>query len=279
MSNSANRALLLLFFLVSFSTQAAAYNSVVAFGDSLTDNGNLGRFTNNALWVETLAASLSLDLYDFAYSGATTDDFNIAPGYPDKGLQWQLNHYYTTLMSHSVSLNDALFTVWAGANDLEINRFYETAAHNIGTALESLYNDGARNFLVLNLPDIGVTPRFIDQMTIPPLPAPQMTSSQATQWTIGFNDALANVVTTFETPHTDINLYRLNVRKAFNDFSAGTPEWAELFWIDGFHPSSKGHQLIAHTALTQLGLVPAPTSIVLIASSMIVIARFRRKQA
>src|SRR5438270_12307648 len=66
---------------------AATYSSVVVFGDSLSDNGNLfaasgglvpqvpyynGRFSNGPVAVEQLSGLLGVPLLDFALGGATT---------------------------------------------------------------------------------------------------------------------------------------------------------------------------------------------------------------
>ncbi len=264
MKNGVNQLLLILFLVFPLSTQAASYKSVIAFGDSLTDNGNIRRFTDGAIWVETLASSFEASLYDFAHSGATTGYDNPAAGLNYSGLQWQLENY-------SASADDALFTLWIGANDLEQGRSFETAAENIATALQSLYADGARDILVGNLPNIGATPRFIDYgLEIATL---------ATQWTMGFNVQLATVLSVFEQSYPDVNLYRLDVYELFENFTPQTSEWRELFWTDGFHPSSVGHQLIADTALTHLEAVPAPASILLIGSGIIGLALLRRKLA
>lgn len=77
-----------LLFLLPGGVSAAAFNDIVAFGDSLTDNGNIyaisggllpdpdtyyeGRFSNGPVWVEYMAAQLKLNgtLDDNAYGGA-----------------------------------------------------------------------------------------------------------------------------------------------------------------------------------------------------------------
>src|SRR5689334_18901018 len=64
---------------------ASPITSVVVYGDSLSDNGNLfaavgfppppyfhGRFSDGPVAVEQLAASLGVPLFDFAVGGATT---------------------------------------------------------------------------------------------------------------------------------------------------------------------------------------------------------------
>ena len=57
-----------------------AFDHMVVFGDSLSDTGNAGRFSNGPVWVEQLAASLNIALEpslmggtNFAIGGAKLD--------------------------------------------------------------------------------------------------------------------------------------------------------------------------------------------------------------
>ena len=57
-----------------------AFDHMVVFGDSLSDTGNAGRFSNGPVWVEQLAASLNVALEpslmggtNFAIGGAKLD--------------------------------------------------------------------------------------------------------------------------------------------------------------------------------------------------------------
>ncbi len=79
--------------IVSRSAQSATFDSIVAFGDSLSDKGNLysltgdtippsppyyqGRFSNGPVWVEDVAKYLGIPLADYALGGANTDNTNI----------------------------------------------------------------------------------------------------------------------------------------------------------------------------------------------------------
>jgi phospholipase/lecithinase/hemolysin len=252
---------LTLLLIFPFGSQATQFDNLIVFGDSLSDDGKIGRFTDGAIWVETLADYLDADLYNFAYGGATTGLDNPAADLLITGLQWQVYNYLAPT-------NDALYTVWAGANDFLQKRSFITAANNIGTALENLYDDGARDILVGNLPDIGSTPAFIST------PA----ATVATYWTLGFNAQLEMVLSDFEESYDDAILYKLDAYGIFNNFVPGSDEWAKLFWFDGFHPSSDGHLLIANNAYSQVAPVPEPSTIVLMGLGLVGLAGFGRKK-
>ena len=161
----------------------STFSNVITFGDSLSDAGNLSlsvdpnfqppqEFTTNpgAVVVQNVAAALGYSLTaslaggnDYAWGGAGIN--NNSPGTPAgvPTVTSQINSYlatHTTLNSH------ALYTMWGGANDI----FYATttpataqaqivaAAQQEVKLLGELQGAGARNILVFNLPNIGVTP-------------------------------------------------------------------------------------------------------------------------
>src|SRR5450756_3144747 len=95
LSLSLKRVLKLVLVLLSVSAvaQAGSFSSVVVYGDSLSDNGNLfaatgqpgapyyqGRRSVGLGAVEQLAAALGTPLLDFAWIGATTGIGNYADG-------------------------------------------------------------------------------------------------------------------------------------------------------------------------------------------------------
>lgn len=163
-----------------------AFSKILAFGDSLSDNGNadgfgITRFSNGPVWVEYLASPtyLNVPLFDMAFGGATTGYDNPAAGLLYSGSNWQVD-YYLTNFSGQIS-SSTLVTVWAGANDMFQGRSYTTAADNVELALQKLAFAGFQNFLVMGLPNIGATPAFKGT------PA----SIGATLWSQAFNTLLA----------------------------------------------------------------------------------------
>jgi len=154
---------------------SATYSQVVAFGDSLSDNGNffaltalptapydMGRLSNGPVWVETLAGNLGITLDARAVAGATTGTVNTNGPYP--GMTDQFNTY---IAAGPVDPN-ALYTVWGGANDFLFLGPDDDPAAAIGIAVSNLLAGigglmaaGAQHFLVPSLPDLGLTPRAL----------------------------------------------------------------------------------------------------------------------
>ena len=112
------------------ATSAQAYTQIVAFGDSLSDNGNLfdlmaqynaatpaspyfdGRFSNGPVAVEVMAQQLGLALDDRAYGGATTGTGNktATPILDATGMTAQVRQYLGE-KSNGID-SEALYFVW-----------------------------------------------------------------------------------------------------------------------------------------------------------------------
>ena len=116
--------------LLVFSTERfEPINGLYVFGDSLSDVGTVfratggmyppptyfqGRYSNGRVWVEYLADRLRLSsnpTNNFAVGGATTgsDRNTLVPG-----LLTQVQSFNKT---HHQPLQNALYVLWAGAND------------------------------------------------------------------------------------------------------------------------------------------------------------------
>jgi phospholipase/lecithinase/hemolysin len=182
------RALKLAFILLSLPTFAHAgpFSSVVGYGDSLSDNGNLfaatgqpgapyyqGRRSDGPVAVEQLAAALGAPLRDFAWIGATTGLGNYADGGTTTtsglislpGMQAQLAATQALLSPY---LSSGLFVVWGGANDFlapspldltPLDVVNRAISNDLGI-VASLGLLGAQNILVPGMPDLGLTPYF-----------------------------------------------------------------------------------------------------------------------
>ncbi len=256
------------------------FNEVYDFGDSLSDDGNLfastlglfppeplydnGRFSNGPIWAERLPSRLGLEVNpqtNIAFGGATSADVNslnlanpLFPALP--GLQTQIDSFIDQTPG---SNPNGLYTIWAGSNDYlnagitDVN----IPVNNLVSAVTKLAADGARNFMVMNLPDIGATPGVRSRGP----EAQQLLSQLSTAHNTALAAAMANL-----DQDPNINIILVDVNTVFNDAvsnpgrygltnvsdpaleSPGSDPDTFLFW-DGVHPTTIGHQIIADTAI------------------------------
>ncbi|MCD5360727.1 SGNH/GDSL hydrolase family protein [Chromobacterium aquaticum] len=154
--------------------QGAAINKIVAFGDSLSDNQNvynasmwtlpnrnswfLGHFSNGQVWVEYLAGRLQLPVYNWAVGGAGVDTQKLViPGVQQQVQSWK--DYMKQARDYDPA--STLFTMLIGGNDfVNYNNSVDKVISGQSQALTSLIDAGARNILVLNLPDVSRAPVF-----------------------------------------------------------------------------------------------------------------------
>ena len=139
------------------------FESLVVFGDSLSDVGNAGRFSNGPVWVEHLAGRLRVQIKP-SKSGGTNFSFGGArlhPGSGSNNLRAQADGYLRTPKKDGKTLH----IVYGGGNDLLAAAGSPGAAAMLKTAVESLKSivrdlvrHGATDILVPNLPDVGITP-------------------------------------------------------------------------------------------------------------------------
>lgn len=97
---------------------------------------------------------------NFAFGGAGSGLQNPTPnGFLVPGLVGQIG-LYTTALGGKKSKPNALFVVWSGSNDYLQNITHDpyVVVDNVTKSIRALYDTGARDFLVPNLPDLGGTP-------------------------------------------------------------------------------------------------------------------------
>lgn len=247
----------------SAGTAGASFDDIVVFGDSLSDSGNAGRFSNGPVWVELIARGIGAELRpsraggtNYAVGGARTHG-----GQSD--LRSQLHAY---LSNAKPPRPETLFVIYGGANDLLVlgcgkndRKVVKTAAAAIAASVDDLAAAGAKTILVPNLPDIGLAPIVRMQGAA--------CREQARRLSRDFNAALERQLRAAELRH-GIRLVRLDVfalgdevmadpaKAGFADTDTpcvqGECERA-LFW-DHLHPSSRAHSQLAAAALHALGI-------------------------
>jgi phospholipase/lecithinase/hemolysin len=156
------------------------FTGLVAFGDSLSDVGNLfaatggtdptsppydaGRWTDGPLWIEHLAAGMGLPAPTPSALGgsdyAAADAGTAMSGYAHNGsanIGTQVGAYLAT---HPVIDGRQLFVIWGGTNDFGPHTAPNPTAsvENLSAEITELAKAGAKQFLVPNLMPLGEVP-------------------------------------------------------------------------------------------------------------------------
>jgi phospholipase/lecithinase/hemolysin len=315
--------------LTPSGAQAFSFSGIYAFGDSLSDVGNTftntgglippapysnGRLSNGDLWLEYLAPRLGLQIgpsvapqgprNDFAFAGATTGPANTLLAPPVLlGLQQQLTSY---AQASPQADPNALYVIWAGANDyLGGGQLDPTVSvGHLTAAVQGLIGQGARHFLIPNLPDLGQLPGTSTN------PA----STGLTTLSQGHNALLAQSLALLGQANPQATLLNLDVSGLFGRAIANPTPFgltnisdrcfelptatnplpsicanpgSFLFW-DDIHPTTRGHELVADAAYDLLdrnaltpdhnAAVPEPTTVVSLVLAGGWLARLRQKQ-
>jgi phospholipase/lecithinase/hemolysin len=228
------------------------------------------------VWIEQLAASMpsrpelknSLDggtnyAYGFATTGSGTSAFTFGPddslSVEVDNVDQQITDYLAT---HPKINNSTLFVIWAGANNL-LNATSPSDIVNGAIQetldIQRLIEAGATQFLVLNLPPLGLTPR---------LNGSPSTAIPATLAAELFNSYLATGLSVLHDfyPGRHVALFELDVFSLFNQIAAAPGDFAlanitvssqgnfsvdpdtYLFW-DDIHPTTRGHNILAGAAM------------------------------
>jgi phospholipase/lecithinase/hemolysin len=244
------------------------FNHMVVLGDSLSDMGNAGRFSNGPVWVEQLASQLRLELrssqtggLNFAVGGAQLD-----PRSGPYNLRAQADRF---LGRRSQPSQRTLYVIFGGGNDLlatlghaDAPKKVETAVASLRSIIADLVEQGARHLLVPNLPDIGITPAIRARG--------DNAVAEAGRLTAQFNAAVERALAEFPSPASpDVRLYRLDVQSmaervrrdpasfGFKNVTApcgGLPSCeGHLFW-DQIHPTTQAHTHLAEAAFRMVSL-------------------------
>ena len=257
----------------SESTQAVSpINQLYVFGDSLSDTGTIynatggayppsppyfqGRYSNGPVWVEHLASKLAVTLdrtHNFAAGGATTEA-NGAYGVP--GLLTQVKSFTTT---HAQADPQALYVIWAGANDYLQGATNPTiVVKNLMQAIESLSKVGAQKILVGNLPDLGQLPSTRNTSNSSPLSAVTQAHNLILAQSLKPLEAKVQIIqldasALYRAAETD------PARFGFTNVTTGclsAPDRCRqpdtfLFW-DGIHPTTAAHRALSEIAFSAL---------------------------
>jgi phospholipase/lecithinase/hemolysin len=202
----------------------------------------------------------------------------------------------------------ALYTIWIGANDLTDILANAAPAHyaanigtvagNIDTAISNLAGIGAKNFLILTVPDLGDTPEALAAGPVASAGASAISKAFDTTLVNGAAPLIPSLSTLAALDSIDISVldsYSLvdaivAHRAAFGfmnvtqpcltgevNYSGGTPCATPdqyLFW-DELHSTAAADVLVAERALALV--TPEPASLTLLAVVLSGLLVFRRR--
>ncbi|MEP6997288.1 MAG: autotransporter domain-containing protein [Betaproteobacteria bacterium] len=288
---------------------AAQFNQFYFFGDSLSDAGSFkpvlppgtGKFTTNPgpIWAEVLAQRYGSTATpanqggnDYAEGGARVTQLPGVPASPPTGTATPVAAQVQNFLAKGAVDPKALYSVWAGANDLffqlglaqaglitpaDVQTNLAIAAAQLVQQVGTLNAAGARYIVVFNLPDVGSTPfgRGSGQ------------GASITALSSFFNSTVSSGL-----DRLHIDLIRLNVFSLLNEVVADpaaygfvnasspactvpslvctastlvAPNAAQTYvFADGVHPTTAGHQVLADYAAS---VIEAPQKIGLLAEA------------
>lgn len=259
-----------LIFILCFLCISTLYGfipkSIIIFGDSLSDIGNVDRYTNGSTWLEVLSDKCQLPNLEcsklggnnFAYGGAKSGN-NDALDILDVGNQIQL---YLNQNENKAD-PEVLYIVWVGGNDFLAKRNPLELIANIRLHMEDLIKAGARKFMVPNLPSLTHAPRgqelvrsIVDRLlSYCPKNFERVLVAIVNRLlyvTIDlYNLKLKGMISQIKYKK-DIEVYYLDTFNLFNNMfenlgNFGFKERSELFY-DPLHPSAKAHAVIGEVA-------------------------------
>lgn len=276
-------------FMLPLKATAATFSQIYVFGDSLSDTGNSfnatgippsppyfqGRASNGPVWVEYLADDLGLtpqQQTNYAFFGATTGSSSNSTitGAQIPGLQQQINSFKATNTSADPN---ALYVLSAGANDYLSGSTTNPSVPltNLSTVVNSLADYGAKNIMVVNLPDLGKLPGTSGNTQV---------STGLSALSQAHNSGLAANLNLL-SQQSDVNIIPVDVNSLFNQAIASPEQFnftnvtescltqtsvcsnpnEYLFW-DRVHPTTVAHELVGDLAFSSLEskAVPEPAA-------------------
>lgn len=259
----------LIFFVLVSAANATPIKHIVILGDSLSDNGNLyrilkvipksppyfeGRFSNGPTWAERLGAYFYnksyIDTTNYALGGATS--ILHSPAYDSFLAPITITGEVYDYLLHSLfnEKSDTLYFVWIGANDYlyEMDPDYDTIStnvvNNISWTITTLISQGAKNFVIMNLPDLSLTPYAKDNDIV----------SRLHVVTMMHNSKLNDAVKQLKFTNPDAKILLVDIDSIFKNVIAHPEKYNQLYhknltnmttacWTGGMLLKSKANQI------------------------------------
>lgn len=278
----------ILLIAATFGTDAQAvpsFSGIVAFGDSYSDSGNIGRSTEAENWLEFLAADLEISGgLGPSLAGGTNYSMGTAKALGSGAFDFSSQmRSYTSL--NPIADPDALYIIWIGFNDIQESRnlvdpqlFADAIADRIESGIQSIWQAGGRHFLIPNAWDITTTPLALFRE--------QEVNEANLVAHLLFNESLDAMVNRFPETVRVLDAFGLS-GEIFDDPTffgfvgsrsicpTGATTCEGFAWKDLIHPSSVTHRILADRALAA---IPEPNTATLVSVGLLFLgACFRRE--
>lgn len=163
----------------SISDKNNRYDTIIIFGDSNSDDGNVfnmtagifppspnpyfqGRFSNGYVWCERLNVAMTINK---AHGGATTDDdfiqsITTSSHFQPPGVRQQIANYSRSMNKTKINLHRTLYVIWAGGNDFLQNNSLSPSSiiGSLVNATKYLLSFGIKNLILVNQPPLQSIP-------------------------------------------------------------------------------------------------------------------------
>jgi outer membrane lipase/esterase len=255
----------------------------VPYGDAYSSLGKVvkyfpGRFTDGQNWadyfpkvarffggdVSTVSPfpflegplKASDDTTNFAVGGATSGDLNVlsTPRVTLPAFEAEISTYLDAVDGQA-SASD-LFVIWIGANDFAAGISPQSTVANIQGGIAALAKAGAKHIVVINVPDISLTPE------VKALPSPEIGAAiqfvaavngllavyiPISAWTERINVDLLDINTIFVPVVLEPFLFGFSnsTGTALNPITGPVSDPNDYVFWDGFHPTTNVHRIAA----------------------------------
>ncbi|KTD61259.1 SGNH/GDSL hydrolase family protein [Legionella spiritensis] len=213
------------------------FDTMVIFGDSLSDNGNIyrylwyylpasppyfeGHFSNGPLWVEYLYGHYFPGDYQEGFQDYAVGGAGAVLSYKENlpfTLTFELDNY---LYWHTYGRKETtLYAIWIGGNNYingptNIEPLTDGVTAAIGNVIERLIGYGGNKFLIANLPDLGSLPQARDNQT----------QQLLTDLTLAHNSKLAYQVEVLRAKYPEVTFIYFDTYRYFNEAIASPGDY------------------------------------------------------